>query len=251
MNTDEISLADFDAEKIKDINRDILLTTNSLNTITKCCTEAQKYNLMIGITGEPGFGKSAAFNHYNLNNENVYHLTVEKSMSSKEVYSNLNTLLGINIIDLTNISLNAIIKTIAYTLNSSGENNLLIFDEAGKFTANKLLFLHELRDATKKTTGIIVAGPPYFKKNIEKWKQEQIEGIPEVFRRIQLWVEIDPPTKKEKEILCREKGIINDFLIKSIAKECYSFGDLENKILEARLFFLTESELAAVKDSNS
>ena len=235
----ELDLTYFDLEKILN-EKPILLATSSLQTIDSCCKAVQGHKLFFGITGEPGFGKSASFEQYKKSHENVYYITIEKSMNSRGLYFDLAFQLGIKAIDFNKVQLNALIRSVSYALNNSSNSNLIILDEAGKFNATRLLYLHELRDATKATTGIIVAGPTYFRNNLETWSINQREGIPELCRRIQSWVNIDPPTKEEKTIFCKERGIKDPYLIKEFVKESISYGDLDNRIIQAKMFVLQE-----------
>lgn len=95
-------------------------------------------------------------------------------------------------------NINTIIENIAYYLNDSNDNNLLIIDEAGKLSHSNILFLHDLRDSCKNSTGIILASPKYFENNIRNMLLKNIVGIPEFFRRINNWVELDKPSIEEK-----------------------------------------------------
>lgn len=235
----ELDLSYFDIEAIKS-NKKLILETNGLSTILRCCKTVQDHNLFFGITGEPGFGKSLSFEYYRQSQPSVFFLTVEKSMSSKDIYFDLARQLGIKEIDFSKTQLNPIIRAVSFALNSTGTNNLIIFDEAGKFTSKKLLFLHELRDATKETTGIIIAGPMYFRRKIETWMEDQREGIPELYRRIQSWTNISSPTKDEMIAFCKGKGIKDLSLVKAIVNESRNFGELDNKITQARIYVLQE-----------
>jgi hypothetical protein len=244
----ELDLSHFDIEAIKS-DKKIILETNGLNTILRCCKTVQEHNLFFGITGEPGFGKSLSFDYYRQKHPNVFFITVEKSMSSKDMYFDLARQLGIKEIDFSKTQLNPMIRAVSFALNNSGASNLIIIDEAGKFTARKLLFLHELRDATKESTGIIIAGPMYFRRKIESWTEDQREGIPELYRRIQSWINIDSPTKEEMVAFCKGKGIKDLALIKAMVNESKNFGDLDNKVTQARIFVL--QELNAQKEQSS
>lgn len=236
-----LDLSAFDLGKISR-KEQVILNTNALSRIEHCCRLAQENNLFIGITGEPGYGKSTSFEYYKEHNENVFFVTIEKSMRAGDLYLDLADQLGVKGIDAKNTHLNRLIRTVSYTLNTNSSQNLIIIDEAGKITPRKLLFLHELRDATKRTTSIVLAGPQYFRQNIEEWANRQREGIPEVYRRIQDWIKIEKPTKEEMTMICRENGIKAAEYIKALINETSNLGDLWNKILQARLYVLQETQ---------
>jgi hypothetical protein len=157
-------------------------------------------------------------------------------MTSRQFYIELLKVLG-----FTNTfggsNLNNLIKSISFHLSQSKQPNLLIIDEAGKFSAGQLLYLHEIRDNTRNNTGIVLSGPPYFRKNIENWKLAEKQGVPELYRRIQSWIVLEQPTMKEKRAFCAEHGILSD-LAEEICQESRDFGTLENKILESRIAVL-------------
>jgi len=105
---------------------------------------------VIAFIGDSGFGKTKSLPYFLNKNRNVYYVVVEKSMTSRKFYIEL-----LNILGFTNTfggsDLNNLIKSISFHLNQSKQPNLLIIDEAGKFSANQLLYLHEIRDNTKIT----------------------------------------------------------------------------------------------------
>lgn len=118
-------------------------------------------------------------------------------------------------------TLNDIVKRIAENLNATAiefeTNNLLILDEAGKFDKPaQLEYLHEVRDATEKTTGIVIAGPPYWRRTLLQWSERGINGIPEVVSRIHDWIELESPKGNEIREIAKVYGIndkstINEF----------------------------------------
>ncbi|WP_069659383.1 ATP-binding protein [Arcticibacter eurypsychrophilus] len=228
-----MDLTSFDLSLIRKPPSDLVLETNVLRTITENCQDALEYHRMIAFIGDSGYGKTKSLQYFAAKKKNVYYLVVEKSMTSKRFYVEL-----LNVLGFTNSfrgsDLNNLIKSISFHLCHSKQSNLLIIDEAGKFNANQLLFLHELRDNTKSNTGIILSGPPYFNKNMDLWKLAGKEGIPELYRRIQSWIPLPEPSMKEKKAYCSEFGILND-LADELADESKDFGTLDNKILEVRI----------------
>lgn len=115
-------------------------------------------------------------------------------------------------------NLHALINHVAYKLNYEQERKLLIIDEAGKFKPRFLEYLHELHDKTQHTTGIVLAGPEYFHSNMQKWKNQGVIGVPEVFRRIQHWEYLLQPNKAEIAFMCQAYGIESAELIKEIQR---------------------------------
>lgn len=201
-----------------DIMEEIVVSTNNFNTVQKICIDAHKRAKMVSIIGYPGSGKTTALEYYLNNNKNVIYVWATASMSARDFYTKILNTLGVEGKSLGN-NLHALINQVAFKLNYEQERKLLIIDEAGKFKPRFLEYLHELRDKTEHTTGIVLAGPEYFHDNMQKWKNQGIIGVPEVFRRIQHWEYLLPPSKTEIATLCKAYGIEAPELIKEIQKE--------------------------------
>lgn len=240
-----MDLTNFDLSLIRKPPLELVLDTNVLKTITENCQDALEYHRMISFIGDSGFGKTKSLQYFAARKRNVYYLVVEKSMTSKRFYVELLKVLGFTN-SFRGSELNSLIKSISFHLCQSKLPNLLIVDEAGKFSASQLLFLHEIRDNTKSNTGIVLSGPPYFNKNMDDWRLAGREGIPELYRRIQAWIPLREPTIKEKRAYCTEFGILND-LADELVDESRDFGTLDNKILEVRIAVMKYLKVAEKK----
>lgn len=114
------------------------------------------------------------------------------------------------------------------------ENNSLYQRKAGKFSANQLLHLHEIRDNTKNTTGIILCGPPpYFKKYGELEACRKTRN-PITLSKNPVMDRLRTTNYERKKAFWAEHGILAE-LADEIAKDSKDFGTLENKILECRI----------------
>lgn len=119
-----MDLSQFDMEKILHIEQEFLIETSNLKTVVECCTEAKQYSRMIGIIGEPGYGKTKSLDYYRSNHDDTFYLVVEKSMKSKQVYIDLLQQTGLNSMDFREAGLNGLIRALAYHLNKSKTKNL-------------------------------------------------------------------------------------------------------------------------------
>jgi hypothetical protein len=90
-----------------------------------------------------------------------------------------------------------------------------------------MLYMHDLREHTRTNCGILLSGMPYFKRNLQKQSEKQLEGCAEFLRRINVWHELKGLSRKETEIICLENGISGD----PKPYYCLRFADLMNKIL--------------------
>lgn len=212
-----LDLKDFDITKIKDFNQAKIIESDNFVTVMEACRDAMESSMMIAIIGEPGYGKTSALQHFMKTTNNVFMITVKKCMTAKVFYTNLLELIGYNNRHKAN-NIYHIIESIGYYLSQIPGKKLLIIDEAGKLSNQELLYLHDLWDAISTHTGVVLAGPNYFQGEIDKMSQHGVVGIPELVRRITLWIELGTPTFEEKKALFYEYGVINLKLLNSLAR---------------------------------
>lgn len=207
----------------------IFETDNYVRT-QSVCEDALAKLRMHTIIGYPGAGKTVALKSFARKRDLAYYLRVKKSMETKDFYMEILKSMGVINQDRS-VSLFNLIRKIVWMLNESGGKNLLIIDEAGKFKPEQLEYIHELRDETEKSTGIILAGPEYFFDNLTLWKNKSVIGIPEVFRRIHSFVWLDSPKKHEIKAICNNYGIAKPEAVREFYS-CSSFSELTNRIVD-------------------
>lgn len=214
------------------IEKEKTIETDNLISIQEVCLEALIYSKLIGVIGEPGYGKTTGLQYFTKSYKeqgNVYYVRLRKSMTTRNFYSEvLNSITEES--GTSKGSVFSMINRIAFLLNNSGVKNLLIFDEAGRLTKNQWHYVQEVRDLTEKSTGIIIAGPKYFSEKINEWKDKNVEGIPEVYRRINTWVYLKPPTKREIKTIVRAYNITDEEFLKEALK-MKNFAELTYLIL--------------------
>jgi DNA transposition AAA+ family ATPase len=201
-----------------------LVSTSNFTTIQKICLVAQKKHKLEAIIGYPGAGKTEGLQHYYRNNSNTYHIEAKNTMNRKQFFAVMLTELGVSFQG----TLYDMVKAAAYELNTR-ESPLLIIDEAGKINHTVLLDLHDLRNETMSNAGIIMAGVDYFHNNMREAAQRQRQGIPEFYSRVQAWNELNTPTRKEVEAICKSNGVDEPEIIKALEK-IKNFRELYNCI---------------------
>lgn len=220
---------DFDLDKIKDYQTEKIIESSNFRTVIGACQDTLRYSRMTAIIGEPGFGKTKALEYFANNNKNVYYIVVKKSMTPKSLYNTILQTAGWSNA-YKESTLYHIIESIGYYLSQSTSKNLLIIDEAGKLSHRNLLYLHDLRDSVLKNTGIIIAGPKYFQTTLLSLEKKRIEGIQELMRRINIWIELQETLAAEKREICKIYGITDSSLIRFIVANSYHLGDVYNYI---------------------
>lgn len=200
------------------------IETANLSAVIHLCDKAKRHQLMVGITGDTGLGKTTALQAY-CRRKNVFYVVYEKSMKPRQFFVALAGELGINY----GGSIHEMVSHAADELNSL-EKPLIIIDEAGKLPVTLLMYLHDLRNRTQTTCGIVLAGMPYFKENLTRWVGKQIEGASEFYGRVQLWHELQRPTRAEIKAICALHGITDPDKVKELQRH-RDFRNLYNAIL--------------------
>lgn len=203
-------------------NKNELYQTNDLISVFNQCDFTKTNHLMTALTADTGMGKSTSLRTYTATNENVFMVTVDKTMNAKRLFLRILERLGVQF----DGNIHDVMLKIAGELNSL-ESPLLIIDEAGKLNHVMMLYLHDLREYTLENCGILLAGMPYFKKNLQRFADKQKEGCSEFMRRINVWHELQGLSRKETKYICSQHGIEGDLSVYYGLR----FADLMNKIL--------------------
>lgn len=201
-----------------------LYSTSDFEAVMRLCGTARDHRLMIGLTGDTGTGKTTALKAFS-RNRNVYRVTFEKSMNPRQFFRTLLRELGIDF----DGNVNSMIGRVAQELNTK-ESPLLIIDEAGKIIHPVMLYLHDLREKTMLNCGIVLAGMPYFRENLQKNAGRAKEGYSEFLRRINLWHRLEGLSQKEALYIARQHGITDSGRLRELSAK-RRFGDLMNEIL--------------------
>lgn len=197
-------------------------------SVFKACDKARKYRLMIGVTADTGMGKTTALRTYS-RRKNVFYVSYDKTMNASQFFTALLRELSLPFC----CSLNDMMNFATDKLNRM-DSPLIIIDEAGKLTHSMILYLQVLRDKTCGNCGIVLAGMPYFKANMQKNAAREKEGYAEFLRRINVWHDFIGLQSDEVDEICALHGITNKAKIKDL-KHFRRFGDLMNEICQYQI----------------
>lgn len=189
----------------------------------KLCDKARKYHFMVGLTADTGMGKTTAVTSY-ARQKNVFYICYDKTMNPRQFFVCLLRELAYPF----DGNMNEMINRASEELNRL-DNPLLIIDEAGKLNHTMILYLHVLRDKTRFNCGIVLAGMPYFKTNMQHYADREKEGYAEFLRRINIWQSFGGLSAREVEEICKINGITDPDKIKELKRK-RRFGDLMNEI---------------------
>ena len=209
---------------IKNDSPESVYNTADFDSVMRLCDAACAHRLMIGLIGDTGTGKTTALKAYSCR-PNVFRVTFEKSMNPRQFFKSLLRELGIDFEG----NVNAMIARAAHEINMK-ERPLLIIDEAGKITHPVMLYLHDLREKTQSNCGVVLAGMPYFRDNLQKNAGRGKEGYSGFLRRINLWHRLEGLSASEVMYIAREQGVSDERRLKEMSSK-RRFGDLMNEIL--------------------
>lgn len=218
---------------------EVILTTRNFKRIQAVCEDAFNNKKMVAVVAEPGLGKTTSVHYFAQRKTNVFIVTARRSMTAKQFWIQLcNSIPGpTEKYDLyVHWNLHYILNRIVEKLLGLNDDSLLIIDECGKLTFRMYEHLHEIRDLTKHSVGIVLTGPKYFKDNLEKWARIGKVGMPEVLRRINYFEELPYPDRSEVRSYCKAFEIMDEKVIAELAASAQDFGTLYNRIVEFKAF---------------
>lgn len=201
-----------------------LFNTSDFEAVFQLCETARRHHLMVGLIGDTGTGKTTSTKAF-AQKRNVIRISYEKSMNPRLFFSSLLKTMNVDFEGRVYSE----VDMIADLLNRM-DNPLLIIDEAGKIPHALFLHLHDLRERTKDKAGIVLAGMPYFKSNLQKFANRGKEGCSEFLRRINLWHELEGLSTKEAKAVSEANGINDPERLSELSRK-RRFGDLMNEIL--------------------
>ena len=204
---------------------------------------------MMAIFGYEGAGKTIGLSKFYEKNRNVQYIRVRKSMTTKDFYlevleSQSNSYRG------RSKSLYRILNDLR-SINLTEEKRLLIIDEAGRFTHDSLGYIHEFRDLTSSSLGIILSGPEEFHAKIMDGVRNRVSGIPEFRRRIGQMLFLERPKLAEITAVCNGYGIFNKNIIKKRFSKAENFSALTDDIELYLEFEGGKETLSLVKKTKS
>ncbi|MDB0601605.1 ATP-binding protein [Tenacibaculum maritimum] len=202
----------------------LIETTNFLN-IQNQCDKARYQNLLVGIIGYSGAGKTTALRTYYQANPSTYLVTCARTMRTKQFLAEVLRALGSSYL----ASDYEMVRKIISKLNKM-HSPLLIIDEASKLSPNALMYLQDIWDGVEDNAGIIIAGVEYLLTNLKKASDKNKIGMPEFYGRVSSWMQLVSPTRVEIRSIAENNGITSEKEIKNMYR-LSNFRYVRNSIL--------------------
>jgi DNA transposition AAA+ family ATPase len=206
-----------------------IYSTTNFRIINDLCDEAATNSKMIAVAGYSGAGKTTALRTYAKKKSEAYYILGTAIMTQKSFLVALQRAMGVS----EGVTIQEKTEQIIRRLNS-GQNSLLIIDDAGKLSDNIMRLIQIIYDETEFSAGIVLAGTEYLETYIAKNAQRDKRGFRELQRRISYWQGMYRPTRKEIVTFCSDHDITDTNAISYLC-ESADYGTLRNMITNAKM----------------
>ena len=157
-----------------------VIETEGFARMTQVLTDAQRYSLVMAVTGDAGCGKSQAIKVYAGSNRNVIALSCSEYWNRKEFLGELLQSLGTEpggstVADMMREAIRQLKRR---------EGVLIVLDEADKLSDQVLHFFITIYNKLEDTVGIVLCATQYLKKRIERGVVNNRKGYKEIYSRI-------------------------------------------------------------------
>lgn len=226
----------FQKNELTDGTHQVMVSTANFLQVQQACDWALRYKKMVGVVGAPGLGKTLALKYYCAKTPNAFLITVKPSHLAKSFWAEFLDMLPRKKNEAAgryrtfdHRGLYIILREISVRIRAL-DSPLFVIDECGKMDARMLGFVHELHDELYDRCGIVLAGPEYWRTNLEKWVAHSLDGIPEFYRRIARWEVLEKPTRREIAKICELRGITDPDTLRVLHAQAQNFAVLQNQI---------------------
>lgn len=179
--------------------------THNAQALKSVLKDAMVNKKMIGVIGHSGAGKSRSLNMYRSKISNIFLMSLGVSVTPKEMYRRIYRALTSSLHDPKLTTADLMIEIRNRVRNIPG-NKVIIIDEAGHFTKDKVAYFQELYNLIAHECGIVLMGPEHYETNIENWASLGIQGVEEFKSRISYFITLNRPQDDELEFLLPKEG---------------------------------------------
>lgn len=198
--------------------------TEGFLTIKRACNYCRRHNALAVVDGGTGFGKSFALRHFLRRNlvETFYTQCVAND-TKDDFVNTLCDLVGAEVVG----SAGRRLKAIAARLNTMS-SPLLILDEAGSLSDDKLVILKDLWNYTEGTCGIVLVGVGYVYSKLYEGARREKNGLPEFLSRVRYRRSLPAPTRDELSRVAMAQGITDPAILDVLLLNCKDFRTLQS-----------------------
>jgi len=208
-----------------------VVVTDQLKRQLATLEDAKEFGYTNVIIGETGCGKTYVANLFAKNNPiDLFLITVGQTDNISDLLDKMIDKLKINAPKTRSKKLREIVKHLRM-MQLEGHKPMLIFDEAEYMKQPALCAMKELYDNLSGFCAIVMIGTDQLLKNLERMKNKNKDGIPQLYRRIKFGIRVLPRINREfKHFL---NGLNDNGLIKFLRENCDNYGELHDALVPA------------------
>lgn len=197
-----------------------VVETYNYKLFTDLLADAKNRSRVHAITAGAGWGKNAAMERFQANNENVYLINCAEYFNNKYLMVELLRAMGKNTDGTVPTLVERAVKYLTQTVRP-----LIIFNEFDKLKDEAFYFFITIYNQCEDKCGIVVMSTDQLEKRINRGLFLNKKGYQEIFSRFgRRFIEAKKPTKKDVAMICIANGVEDQEIIAEIYNS--SEGDL-------------------------
>lgn len=182
-----------------------LASTRCFREMALTIKAAKKRSLCIGIAGKAGWGKSAFYKQFAVENDNVFYIQCSDHWTKKMFFQNFLRVLGEDWMCYYSVAEMA--ERVIVALKQLRKPQVIL-DEMDKLKESPFLFFISLYNKLEDHCSLVVSGSPYFEKNVVAKAKRNKRGYEEFYSRIGLkFIKPAAPLQADITAICKANGI--------------------------------------------
>lgn len=212
--------------------------TKNYKMLVEMLNNCKQRSMSVGVSNNPGTGKSHTYKLYERAVENVFYLECKTFWTRKQYMKAMLQTCGIT----GEGKIEEMIEQFIDHLEGL-EKPVVIIDQLDKLNDSSLDLFIDFYNDLDGYCSFVISGVPALKKRIDRGCQRDKTGYKEFFSRIgSKFIPLDPISLKDVELICKANGVNDDEKIEEIYNLCD--GDLRRVKRDIEKYFMTKKAVA-------
>jgi hypothetical protein len=197
----------------------VIVETRGFSRLSETLSEAQDNNLVFGVIGDAGCGKTATLKHYASHNTNVLRLSCSEFWNRKKFMCELLRAAGM---DYSGSTIAQMMEDVISEIKKK-KNPLIVLDEADKLSDQVLFFFITLYNELEDRCGLVLCATDYLAKRVTRGVNNNKKGYKEINSRLgRRFIPLQVVNGEDVSAVCIANGINDRDKIQRIIDECES-----------------------------
>ncbi len=212
--------------------------TKNYKMLVEMLNNCKQRSMSVGVSNNPGTGKSHTYKLYERAVENVFYLECKTFWTRKQYMKAMLQTCGIT----GEGKIEEMIEQFIDHLEGL-EKPVVIIDQLDKLNDSSLDLFIDFYNDLDGYCSFVISGVPALKKRIDRGCQRDKTGYKEFFSRIgSKFIPLDPISLKDVALICKANGVNDDEKIEEIYNLCD--GDLRRVKRDIEKYFMTKKAVA-------